>query len=91
MFDRKAGRRKAAKIIAGYYLHKQAMYKFMMNATYGCEGTPPNSDVLSAAYKGRLSYIIGMQKKIRKGKKGKSQHQLRFKSNVNEEGKKCNR
>ena len=91
MFERKAGRRKAAKIIAGYYLRKQAMYKFAMNATYGCGGTPPNYDVLSDAYKGRLSYIIGVQKKIRKGKKGKYQHQLRFRSSVNEEDKKCNR
>ena len=91
MFERKAGRRKAAKIIAGYYLHKQAMYKFIMNATYGCEGTPPNSNVLSAAYKGRLSYIIGVEKKLRKGRKGKYQHQLRIRSSVNEEDKKCNR
>ena len=91
MFERKAGRRKAAKIIAGYYLRKQAMYKFTMNATYGCGGTPPNYDVLSNAYKGRLSYIIGVEKKLRKSRKGKYQHQLRFRSNANKEGKKCNR
>ena len=91
MFKRKVGRRKAAKIIAGYYLLKQAMYKLMMNATYGCQGTLPNSDVLSAAYKARSSYIIGVEKKLRKGRKGKYQHQLRFRSIINEEGKKWNR